>query len=67
MANSKEVTVTRKRLTFTQDKRTDLVSVELGRLIDSLHEDMHANAAHPAVQRYIQLLLQQLELVGVPT
>lgn len=60
-----DVTVTRKRLTFIQDKRTELISVEMGKLIDSLHEDMHANAAHPDVQGYIQLLLRQLEYVGM--
>ena len=59
------VTALRKKLRIKQDPRTDVLSLDLAQLIDYLHEDMKANMDHPDVQKYIQLLLRQLELVGV--
>lgn len=62
-----QVIALRKNIKFFHHKKTDLLSVDLAQLIDYLHEDMQANDGHPEVQTYIQLLLRQLEYVGVPS
>lgn len=59
--------ILRKQLHFSKSWRTEIVSVDVAQLVDSLYADMVADGQDPEVQRYIQLLMQQLEYVGVPS